>query len=330
MAERYSLSQSERCFYKLDSALQNSIIRSFETQVKHSDTNTYYQQKHDSDQGDDLNDDIFIENMQIYLPKSLVRTNSELFDSNEKVDSHVPYNSRFQINKDWVFIDKCQYLNNNATLKTKVIFPSIKIAGKLKYYNEHQECNMIINLKNSAIEFVTVPTSMFLKKQINHQPYHFHSNQPTKLSGSITPTVRTDSYFAEQGFLSVYAFNCYGMNSAHHPYHNREVREGRQKLLAEEELSSMNLLKSLDEFSFDFNSIYDNDNLKASKYGVANDPIDYQNNAYYQYYDDNMLNYDKFIQNGVNKLLIKYMKKILQPAIKETLMDNMGYKVSYG
>lgn len=33
---------------------------------------------------------------------------------------------------------------------------------------------------------------------------------------------------------------------------------------------------------------------------------------------------------GIRSLLTTYMQKELQPAIKETLMRNMGYTVSYG
>lgn len=33
---------------------------------------------------------------------------------------------------------------------------------------------------------------------------------------------------------------------------------------------------------------------------------------------------------GIRSLLTTYMQKQLQPAIKETLMTNMGYTVSYG
>lgn len=33
---------------------------------------------------------------------------------------------------------------------------------------------------------------------------------------------------------------------------------------------------------------------------------------------------------GIRSLLTSYMQKELQPAIKETLMTNMGYTVSYG
>lgn len=33
---------------------------------------------------------------------------------------------------------------------------------------------------------------------------------------------------------------------------------------------------------------------------------------------------------GIRSLLTSYMQKELQPAIKETLMKNMGYTVSYG
>lgn len=38
---------------------------------------------------------------------------------------------------------------------------------------------------------------------------------------------------------------------------------------------------------------------------------------------------DMFVK-GIRSLLTTYMQKQLQPAIKETLMTNMGYTVSYG
>uniref|UniRef100_A0A1A9WY33 Uncharacterized protein n=1 Tax=Glossina brevipalpis TaxID=37001 RepID=A0A1A9WY33_9MUSC len=39
---------------------------------------------------------------------------------------------------------------------------------------------------------------------------------------------------------------------------------------------------------------------------------------------------EKLFSLGVRGLLTTYMQKALQPAIKETLMENMGYKLSYG
>jgi hypothetical protein len=38
---------------------------------------------------------------------------------------------------------------------------------------------------------------------------------------------------------------------------------------------------------------------------------------------------DVFLR-GIQSLLTRYMEKQLQPALKETLMANMGYTVSYG
>jgi hypothetical protein len=38
---------------------------------------------------------------------------------------------------------------------------------------------------------------------------------------------------------------------------------------------------------------------------------------------------DVFLR-GIQSLLIRYMEKQLQPALKETFMANMGYTVSYG
>lgn len=39
---------------------------------------------------------------------------------------------------------------------------------------------------------------------------------------------------------------------------------------------------------------------------------------------------EKLFSLGVRGLLTTYMQKALQPAIKETLMENMGYTLSYG
>lgn len=39
---------------------------------------------------------------------------------------------------------------------------------------------------------------------------------------------------------------------------------------------------------------------------------------------------EKLFSMGVRGLLTTYMQRALQPAIKETLMENMGYTISYG
>lgn len=39
---------------------------------------------------------------------------------------------------------------------------------------------------------------------------------------------------------------------------------------------------------------------------------------------------EKLFSMGVRSLLTTYMQRALQPAIKETLMENMGYTISYG
>lgn len=39
---------------------------------------------------------------------------------------------------------------------------------------------------------------------------------------------------------------------------------------------------------------------------------------------------EKLFSMGVRGLLTTYMQRALQPAIKETLMENMGYTLSYG
>lgn len=82
--------------------------------------------------------------------------------------------------------------------------------------------------------------------------------------------MRTDSYFVEPGFISVYAYGC-------------ESRLREHKRIVHEE---------------------DDDDLSKEM--------------------------EDIFLKGIRSLLTNYMQKELQPAIKETLMTNLGYTVSYG
>lgn len=47
-------------------------------------------------------------------------------------------------------------------------------------------------------------------------------------------------------------------------------------------------------------------------------------------YDDLPKEMEDIFLTGIRNLLTAYMQKELQPAIKETLMKNLGYTISYG
>ncbi|KAK5642139.1 hypothetical protein RI129_008306 [Pyrocoelia pectoralis] len=161
----------------------------------------------------------------------------------------------------WVRVDKCRFDPRNASLETRLLFNDLTISGKVNLFNDGElqrepvnpspedSCNMILRLRRAGIGFNTEP--------IRSERGQFN--------------VRTDSYFVEPGFISVYAYGC----EPRLKQHRRSYRDEDEE----------------DDVSKEMEDIF----LK-----------------------------------GIRSLLTNYMQKELQPAIKETLMTNLGYTVSYG
>ncbi|XP_017020741.1 uncharacterized protein [Drosophila kikkawai] len=102
----------------------------------------------------------------------------------------------------WVEIDKCKFSTENSTLDTRLIFPDLTLSGKVVMQPMGGKCHMILRLRHAGIEFRTVPLG-----------YDHGTGQSTgyeqsrRLGGA---SVRTDSHFAEPGFISVFAHGCQG------------------------------------------------------------------------------------------------------------------------
>ncbi|XP_034663543.1 uncharacterized protein LOC117898328 [Drosophila subobscura] len=104
----------------------------------------------------------------------------------------------------WVEIDKCKFSTENSTLDTRLIFPDLTLSGKVVMQPMGGRCHMILRLRHAGIEFRTVPLGM--EPAGSGQLPHTYE-QSRRLSAS---SVRTDSHFAEPGFISVFAHGCQG------------------------------------------------------------------------------------------------------------------------
>lgn len=182
---------------------------------------------------------------------------------------------------------------------------------------------------------------------------------------------RTDSHFAEPGFISVYAHGCDGssgfkyrpnskrnsffdqMNDQQRRYdrypfgsnrYDRFDRLDRPHHFKKRSIDDA-LLTASDDIRFDdelldnskstgesrtFGNYYDEregyqmSQLHSSQWQnveLANSAE--QDDAYSRELED-------LFSKGVRSILTSYMQKALQPAIKETLMESMGYTLSYG
>ncbi|VVC96323.1 unnamed protein product [Leptidea sinapis] len=239
---------------------------------------------------------------------------------------------RLPQNSDWVRVEKCYFDPRNVSLDTMLLFHDITISGNVDLYDatdldgtippsrrlrrnyaEYDQgirgrngCNMILRLRKAGIGFHTRP--------LNQHPGKFN--------------VKTDSEFVEPGFISVYAYGC-------EKYINKNSIRNKDDLPLKRKRRS-------DEFTFDLNL---DDHIsepigRASDNWDAYEPrtnrLNYERSKLFRPEDtlddaeDISREMEDIFTKGIRTLLTTYMKKELQPAIKDTLMRNMGYVISYG
>lgn len=97
----------------------------------------------------------------------------------------------------WVQVDKCNFSSDNYTLDTRLIFPDLTLSGRVVLHPSGGKCNMILRLRRAGIEFHTIPIGF---ENIKFEETH-------RLGAA---SIRTDSHFAEPGFISVFAHGCQG------------------------------------------------------------------------------------------------------------------------
>lgn len=136
--------------------------------------------------------------------------------------SFIPVRSDSLSGGAWVRVDRCHFMAANRTLDTRLTFPDLTISGRVQLQPragrqakqaKHADgndgasssgggrvgCTMILRLRQAGIEFRTVP--------LRQQPAT-GQHQSEQRSRRTAPSVRTDSYFAQPGFVSVFAHGC--------------------------------------------------------------------------------------------------------------------------
>lgn len=251
---------------------------------------------------------------------------------------------RLPQNSNWVRVEKCYFDPRNVSLDTMLLFHDLTISGNVDLYGANDldrnlpasrrlrrhyaegrsfdahypddtysryrgnGCNMILRLRKAGIGFHTRP--------LNQQPGKFN--------------VKTDSEFVEPGFISVYAYGC-------EKYINRNSIRNKDDL-------PLRRRKRSDEFSFEPGLRSYTDGFVDSRSSDNNWDLIYEPRSRANYersklfrpdddldeVEDISREMEDIFTKGIRTLLTTYMKKELQPAIKDTLMRNMGYVISYG
>ncbi|XP_034487810.1 uncharacterized protein LOC117791974 [Drosophila innubila] len=291
----------------------------------------------------------------------------------------------------WVEIDKCKFSTENSTLDTRLIFPDLTLSGKVVLQPTGGRCNMILRMRHAGIEFRTVPLG-----PTSSSPSY---EQSRRLGAA---SVRTDSHFAEPGFISVFAHGCQGPTGIRLRQNSKRRFGYGEGPTPQVELGEPHvILGTADKYqkpAYDIRLQHTTQrdqslNLESNeRFGDSSEFFDVNGDNFYRrrqlgkrrrrrrrnalptdYSDEVRFNEDilhfqdeqlqqlvqpdarafadifggnsnheelvgdamsneleKLFSMGVRGLLTTYMQRALQPAIKETLMENMGYTLSYG
>lgn len=225
--------KGQRCSDRLENALdhvrrrniptKSATGRSLNFETPYTLYNSFYGQNGDMDDEEDFYNirgggGGGYYNGRGYYAKNINR-DREAFSSNVHYDDYIkPYNTHRQPHKlnvnrvdveelrvrmpqhaaaRWVEVDKCKFSTENSTLDTRLVFPDLTISGKIVLQPSGGKCNMILRLRHAGIEFKTTPIGF----------EHNYHEQSRRMSAAA---VRTDSHFAEPGFISVFAHGCQG------------------------------------------------------------------------------------------------------------------------
>lgn len=234
-----------------------------------------------------------------------------------------------------VKIDKCQIISTNQTLDTRLSFPDLTIYGRVTMAPTGGHCDMILRLRRVGIDFKTSMIYPSLKMDDNHNI-----------------NVRTDSYFTEPGFMSIFAHGCAGPKSSTASSQNGFRRINSKKTTMREAVpTAKDMDDSEDRFYSKqlFNEIPEHRDFKgynrdrhppprrhpsppAPSVGwhtiesVEEDPTVHSNEIAAAF----LRELEGLFSKGAQGILTSYIQRMLQPAIKNTLMEGMGYRLSYG
>ncbi|XP_055523408.1 uncharacterized protein LOC129717492 isoform X2 [Wyeomyia smithii] len=277
---------------------------------------------------------------------------------------------RIPQNMHWVVVDRCRFTEQNRTLDTKLEFPDLQISGRVIMHPSGGRCDMILRLRRAGIEFRTVPLLTTggigeRSRQANVRT-DSHFSEPGFISvfahsceGPTGIKYRINS--KRRHFISKHQTNGYD-NFYQKDYSNEFQRNMEHKrsidLNEDEGLSDRDIFKLNDGDSLFLSpasmlvdvaneerpsmaSPFSIDQTNGRALHSERNPFAYNayagNGAGWQTVETNDAldeaysnEIDNLFAKGVRGLLTSYMQKALQPAIKETLMESMGYTLSYG
>ncbi|XP_037943997.1 uncharacterized protein LOC119676811 [Teleopsis dalmanni] len=278
--------KQQRCSNRLENALEHMRRRNIQIPASRSMNYEYQETPYTLyyslyGQQSDSEDDFYSGgSARGYFTKNINRNINDPFDfeaiSNSPRQPHKLSVSRVDVEdlrvklpskvaNHWVEIDKCKFSAENSTLDTRLIFPDLTLSGKIVLQPTGGKCQMILRLRHAGIEFRTIPIG-----------FNVANNEESRRMGSAS--VRTDSHFAEPGFISVFAHGCQGPTGIRLRQNSKRrfgvVGEHHTTSSAPEiELSEPQVIMGIDnnkrwgKFHNPYNPIYD---IRSTNYGQKN------------------------------------------------------------
>lgn len=205
---------------------------------------------------------------------------------------------------------------------------------------------MILRLRRVGIDF---KTSMLPPPRVSYTGKGYEDSESRNLN------VRTDSYFTEPGFMSIFAHGCAG------PQKNRANRINSKKPYQGDPIQRPTTHTGVHGYPIEPNRHsyqrrfwypvrdeniehrMDTDEATDRKLDTAESMEfdDYSRNEWHQVESNDpqqseeiasafLRELESLFSKGAQGILTSYIQRMLQPAIKNTLMEGMGYRISYG
>ncbi|XP_058811358.1 uncharacterized protein LOC131676253 [Topomyia yanbarensis] len=297
-----------------------------------------------------------------FFPPSGLSASSQVKVANLRV--------RIPQNLHWVVVDRCHFIEQNRTLDTKLEFPDLQISGRVIMHPSGGRCDMILRLRRAGIEFRTIPLlhsggtgersrqanvrtdshfsepgfiSVFahscegptgIKYRINSKRRHFISKHQTNYDGFYNKEYTNEF---QRNMEHKRSLNLDG-NDGLTEKDIFKLTDGDSLFLSPSSLvdvmnedpsatTGTSSFGTVDEHSRTLHSIRNPFSYNAYAGNGAGWQTVESNDALDEAYSNEI---DNLFSKGVRGLLTTYMQKALQPAIKETLMESMGYTLSYG
>ncbi|XP_077293981.1 uncharacterized protein LOC143916655 [Arctopsyche grandis] len=266
---------------------------------------------------------------------------------------------RLPQNQNWVRVERCNFDPRNVSLETRLLFNDLTISGSVNLFEGHGDLGKVDDIskedRDTFYENRDFRGDIYKRRDIDDRDQDFHRQRPNDPHerdrrdcnmilrlrkagiGFYTQplkqspgrfSVKTDSEFIEPGFISVYAYGCeryisknlrdYDRNGPDDDYKNNLDR--RYKRQADTFRFDPNVREGRSYRDWDRRDMYRR--VEKSKLFGPDDRL--------EDIDDISREMEDIFTKGIRTLLTTYMQKELQPAIKETLMRNLGFTISYG